>query len=372
MKHQITLVGGQILPVYLGVVERKPDVVHCLYSKDSRNHWNNLKKILGKGQANGHQVNPFDYEEIKSKVEAIIFANPNDNFELNITGGTKIMAIACQQIFNDLSLPIFYIDQKHVLFEIRDKKHINLSTKLTLDNFLKLSGHSVYTSESFNTIPQDYITLAEFVLKNINARWYWDVYGKLNKKNRLLTPKSFYHKHGNVEVHWDGSQLSVKNGSGTTYFNGKKCLALAFSGFWWEILIGKSVLNWKGALEFRINLSIKSRTTNQLPKNEIDIVLNTGRNLIFIECKAGNVTQDDVNKIKAVADLYGGVSSRSILVARKNPSPEILEKCEELGIDVFSHEFSVKSSRGSQRIYTFVQLSDLQKRLDHLLTKFHL
>jgi len=70
-------------------------------------------------------------------------------------------------------------------------------------------------------------------------------------------------------------------------------------------------------------------------KNEIDIVVNTCRNLIFIECKSGNVKQDDINKIRAVKRLYGGIASRSILVCKYKPRPDIIEKCSDLGIAIF-------------------------------------
>jgi hypothetical protein len=144
MKHQITLVGGQILPVYMGITEKSPDVVHILYSKDSKNQFTLLKKSLDNKEIYSYQIDPFDFEGIKTKVEGIIFDNSKESFELNLTGGTKIMAIACQQVFNDLKLPIFYIDQKHHLFDILDKRSSQISGRINIKTFLKLSGHNNY------------------------------------------------------------------------------------------------------------------------------------------------------------------------------------------------------------------------------------
>lgn len=47
------------------------------------------------------------------------------------------------------------------------------------------------------------------------------------------------------------------------------------------------------------------------------------------------VKQEDINKMRVVKDTYGGVISKSVLVSRFKPSNNIIEKCNELDIDVF-------------------------------------
>ncbi|MBL7921144.1 MAG: DUF1887 family protein [Bacteroidia bacterium] len=372
MKHQITLIGGQILPVYTGIVERKPDVVHVLYSKDSKQHYSVLKNVLSTKAINSYQIDPFNYEEIRKKVEEIIFDNDKEDFELNITGGTKIMAIAAQQVFNDLKFPIFYIDQKHVLFDISEKKSSPILNKINIETFLKLSGHSKFQMCSLTDFTSEEIELAEFILTQINTGWYWKAHAKIyvNRKFQPVNPFHFVDK--DITIIWDGKVFNFIRGAKTNSFSTKKALSIAFTGLWWEILIGKSVSKWSHAHEFKMSVKIKSKVQDQTDKNEIDIVLNTGKNLIFIECKAGDVTQDDINKIKAVSELYGGISSRSILVARKKPSATIIEKCQELGIDVFSQESTEKAKNSTKTIFKFSKLTDLPKRLDLLLTKLSL
>lgn len=372
MKHQITLIGGQILPVYMGIMEKKPDAIHVFYSKDSKDQFSLLKNVLVGKQLHSYQIDPFNYEEIKAKAEEIIFANTNATFELNITGGTKIMAIACQQVFNDLKFPIFYIDQKHVLFDITDKKSNPITTKINIDTFLKISGHTKYQIGSLADFTAEEIKLAEFILTQMNSGWYWQTHNELYKKGKFQDKSNFKHTHKNVNINWDGKIFTFSNGNASHSFNTKIGLAIAFTGLWWEILIGKAVSKWKHAYEFKMNLRIKSKVQDQQDKNEIDIVLNTGKNLIFIECKAGDVGQDDINKIKAVADLYGGISSRSILVSRKKPSATIIEKCHELGIDVFSQMSTEKAKNSNKQIFKFTNLTDLPKRLDILINKMHL
>lgn len=282
------------------------------------------------------------------------------------------MAIACQQVFNDLKFPIFYIDQKHILFDITDKKSNPTSTKINIETFLKISGHTKYQIGSLSDFTPEEIQLSEFILTQMNSGWYWQAHSQLYKKGKFVPTNNFTFKHKNVTITWDGKVFGFTNGIETKSYSTKKGLTIAFTGLWWEILIGKAVSKWSHAYEFKMSLKIKSKVHDQLDKNEIDIVVNTGKNLIFIECKAGDVTQDDINKIKAVADLYGGISSRSILVSRKKPSATILEKCHELGIDVFSQVSTEKAKNSSKTFFRFTNLSDLPKRLDLLLTKLHL
>jgi hypothetical protein len=94
-----------------------------------------------------------------------------------------------------------------------------------------------------------------------------------------------------------------------------------------------------------MSVSIQTKKNSTLTKNEIDIVLNTGQNFIFIECKSGNVKQEDINKMRAVKRLYGGVGSKSILICRYIPRPDLIEKCNDLGIEIFSYQTNYNKNK---------------------------
>ncbi len=52
----------------------------------------------------------------------------------------------------------------------------------------------------------------------------------------------------------------------------------------------------------------------------MDIIINTERKLIFIECKSGLVKQEDINKMRIVKQTYGGIISKSIPVILELPA----------------------------------------------------
>lgn len=336
MKHQVTIVGGQITPIFWGIKERNPDTIHILYTKDTRHHVPIIEHLFLSKKFFSYQVNPYDFEEIKRKVENIILKYPNDEFELNLTGGTKVMALACQNIFNILALNTFYIDQGNKIFDFKEHNYKNIESKIKIDTFIRLSGHKKYTSNKIVDFSKDEIDFS----KNINQISGTSIFRNSikavkSKTQAIKSCRKFFYSHNNITLQWNSPNFNLSTGNTSINLSSKKAFEIAFNGKWWELVIADLIKNWNKIYELRLNVELYSKTVNQNVKNEIDIVVNTGRNLIFIECKSGNIKQDDINKIRAVKRLYGGIASRSILVCRYKPRPDIIEKCSDLGITIF-------------------------------------
>ncbi len=68
----------------------------------------------------------------------------------------------------------------------------------------------------------------------------------------------------------------------------------------------------------------------------MDILINNRNNLIFLECKSGFISQDDVYKIDSVRETYGGDKNIAALASYYPLDPLIKEKCNDLGINVFA------------------------------------
>ena len=137
-------------------------------------------------------------------------------------------------------------------------------------------------------------------------------------------------------------------GKPTINLKSKHIIKLFFNATWWELQVAKEIANWPGLKELLINCVLPFKTDKESRKNEIDILISTGKRLIFVECKSGNVRQEDINKMKVIKQTYGGVISKSILVSRFLPNATILEKCKELEIDVFLHMLSVINKHSEQ------------------------
>jgi hypothetical protein len=107
-----------------------------------------------------------------------------------------------------------------------------------------------------------------------------------------------------------------------------------FRAAWWELVVASQIKKWPKLKEILIQCELPFKGDKSATKNEIDILLNVGRKMIFVECKSGMVKQEDINKMKIVKDTYGGFIAKSILVCRYMPQPGIVEKCRELDIEL--------------------------------------
>lgn len=357
MTHQITILGGQISPVFWGLVEKKTQIVHLIYTKDSRHHIPILKNLFPKIVFHSNQVKPYDFEGVKTSVEEILVEYEGNTFELNLTGGTKVMALACQHVFKDFSFNSFYIDQGHKIFDFNTQTYSKISSEINLQTFITLSGHNNYSSNEITDFDINEINFSKEIAR-ISGTNLFKKSAKAVRSNfkDCKTCSNFSYSKGLDLVNWNNPLLILRDNKNEIKLRSRKAFEIAFCGMWWELVVADAVKNWKKIHELKLNVELFSKQNKSNIKNEIDIVLNTGKNLIFIECKSGNVIQSDINKIRAVKRLYGGVTSKSILVCKYRPRPDIIEKCKDLSIYLFFDKNLKKLPNTLDRILSEMEL----------------
>lgn len=367
MNHQISLVGGQLIPIYVGIKEFNPDKVHFIVSDESLGSLSVLKRILPSTKWVEYKCNPFDFISIKSICEKIILKlTVEDTITFNLTGGTKIMVLACQALIHEKGLKGFYINQDYSFLELPAYNKKLVATQLSIQDFFDLSDHHLFSSNRLEDFTnEDFaVSLAiEMFANNSKAytaimahmrRKYYNANQPTPKKGRELLPN-------NIAFSWDSNTITVSlNGKSILNLKSKNIKELFFKAAWWELLVAKEIANWVGLKEMLVNCVLPFKTDKSISKNEIDILISTGKRLIFVECKSGNVRQDDINKMKVIRQTYGGVISRSILVSRYLPNATILEKCKELDIDVFYTNAFNKQVNPLNKLIS--KLNDLNKR----------
>ncbi|WP_158848510.1 Card1-like endonuclease domain-containing protein [Algibacter sp. L1A34] len=364
MTHQIVLLGGQLLPVYIGVLERKPQVVHILYTKETVRLKTRLIQQFREVKVFDYQIDPYDYDSIQETITNIICNNEHATFELNLTSGTKLMALASQQVFSTLDCFSFYIDQKQNIINLSDGTKHKINALISTKTFLSLSDHNTFTSSTLKSFNKEELDLANSIFE---LRKNKSGIGELFKLFRSLKvdseSKNFSFSNSKYRIYWHGNLLSVEAPRFKLTGKGVNSFKILTTGLWWELIIGMAVNDWKYAKEILMSLAIKSNINSNMDKNEIDILINTGQNIFFIECKSGIVTQSDLNKIRTVSKFYGGIRSKSILVSFYKPKGYLIEKCHDLGIEMFYLE-----GASSKRF----ELKTISKKLDSLLNRIEL
>lgn len=374
MKHQITLLGGQILPIYWGIVEKSPNKIHLLYTKETRDHLQILKRIFSKLTFETYQVDPYDFSGIKELVEKIIFSNKNEGFQLNLTSGTKVMALACQSVFSTLKFDVFYIDQKHRVFDLAKETFEPVNNSIKIKTFLELSGHSQFNSQKIGDYSKEEQRLANevFDLTKSNSGIKKLFRSVRLKCGKIDTSTSFSHVMQNGDkVVWKNNSLFIRLKSHQLQSNSNNAFRIIFGGLWWELVIAQITTKWKHSKEQFLGVDIETKKSKGVSKNEIDILHSTGKSLVFIECKSGNVSQADINKIRAVKRLYGGVSSKSILICRYMPRKDLQEKCNDFGIEIFTYNGGNTSNKNSN-VVPIGNINEINKKLDLLISRFEI
>lgn len=145
------------------------------------------------------------------------------------------------------------------------------------------------------------------------------------------------------EISWDirGPEQKVKltfiNRLGNTdvvTFQSPHAFDMVVSSGWFEYEIAKCLELWTEAKDIWLNSVFPYR--NNTPKNEIDIIVNVGYKLLFVECKTKIFDYTDIDKFRSAVKNYGGLSSKAIFISLESMDAKTIEKCETNGIDYFS------------------------------------
>jgi hypothetical protein len=71
-------------------------------------------------------------------------------------------------------------------------------------------------------------------------------------------------------------------------------------------------------------------------KNEVDIIIDTGTKILFVECKTQIHDTTAIEKFRSVIKGYGGTASKGLFVTDAKMTEIALAKCKEHGILTFS------------------------------------
>lgn len=93
--------------------------------------------------------------------------------------------------------------------------------------------------------------------------------------------------------------------------------------------------------------------------NEIDLVLMRGFVPVFVSCKNGGVSDDELYKLSSVADTFGGkYAKKALIVTKLNKSPSsrsyFLRRAEDMGISVIEGVYKMSDCEFAERLMKLV------------------
>src|SRR5436190_5815922 len=142
MKNQIVLVGGQFLPIYIGIREFPPSKLHFITSEESGENISLLTDLIKSIPFTEHRCNPYNFSSVTQIIQKIIDEVKDPEILINITSGTKVMALAAQSLIHSGIAKTVYINHDNTYTSLPNYISTTLKAFVTAKEFFLLSGHS--------------------------------------------------------------------------------------------------------------------------------------------------------------------------------------------------------------------------------------
>lgn len=373
-KVHITLVGGQPAPIYNGIVAIQPDKVIYIYSEATKNVLDVLKNMIDI-ESEEIMLDVTSPSEIKQCAENLRELYKDSIVTVNITSGLKTWShwfgvtfhnqYSSTSIFTPIkkllklfgvnlkehsNTTVIYVDQNNVIWNYRTLEplkdiHFDMRTifKLYGNELVHYTGFSEYTHEDFDAIRK-----VEKIRKFHNR-----VFNKLTielskeEKNNLNTAKVFildsnsnwnqdscirYYKELN-RIEFD---IYTKRNLQEYTLESPHIKDIVFFAGWFELKVAKLLSTWEHAEEICMNCRFPFK--KGIDKNEVDIIINTGTKILFVECKTQIFDTTAIDKFRSVIKGYGGTASKGLFVTDAKMSDMARDKCKEHGILTYSFQ----------------------------------
>lgn len=345
-KVHIALVGRETAPIYYGIYHIDPEQVILVCSSQTKEEADLLKKLLNKNQFHVTivQTDPTDLQEIQETLAHISndLLNEDDELTLNLIGGTKHWSLAFYQNFYDREKTAIYLyDQNNLIWDIKKQTFEPLYTEIDTDEYLELYKNPIITYHQFESYTEeDFEVMREIrAFRNKCPRklfneffavlpkdWETDIKDPSKSKGvfQINNNRVYWQKPGHVSAYLNNEHVQ---------FNSPHAVALAFNSGWFELQVAQILSQWKHHKDIRVNciFPLKKKT-----KNEVDIIVNTGQKLLFVECKTQLKNGTDVDKFSTVVKNYGGAGSKALFITDEVLPELSTVKCKESGILTYS------------------------------------
>lgn len=333
------LLGEQTLPVFFGMRQFEAERNIILTTKEYEPEARRLAKVAGIESTPVIIADAFEPEATRKAIsEQVEKLPPDANVAVNMTGGTKLMFAGGLSVCWELGLDPFYFEIRHhnVIF-LRDGSQVPFVGISDVEDFLRAGDFTTVTSGRW---PDPQQTDATKNRRAPIAQELWkcrDDLRHLYRDNAFLSFSNEWNRHWPQDKRdglpfsfsWNGGKASLdKSGSArltlrdSTFDIPKKGYFSFLAGGWLEEYVYALLrpLQDEGTIRdvrvgFEAGYHDGETNKQQNLAQEFDCVFTDGKRLWIVECKAGPVRQEAIQKLENNLKLYGGVAARGLLVS---------------------------------------------------------
>jgi hypothetical protein len=306
MKTIVSLVSDQTIPNIIFIKEMVPYDRLIFISTEKMENQEKTDTILSLVEniiSETVVVKEDDINDIKEKLSNIEIEE-NEEFVVNITGGTKLMSIAVYEFFQNYSSKIYYMtigknSYAQIYPKIEEEKNIEI--ELGIEEYFKSYNVKV---EGYGKIVKDKEYTKKFFENYINNKMnesVIDEFRRVRNEHRSRKKTSIDDIAGG-EIFLENTEYELKE-EGFIFKHDREYL----SGNWFEEFVYNLISEYIDSDKIGIGTQISNKNIN----NELDIVCIIKNSIHVIECKTSimngeeNILTETVYKIAALRNNFG-------------------------------------------------------------------
>jgi len=328
----IHLLGRERMPIYFGMLHFKAKKHIFLTTKEYTDAADVLSKFLSSEYEKTTVFinNPFSPADTREAIEKQAACLPKGcKIAVNMTGGTKLMFAGALSACWENGLEPFYFEINHhdIIF-LRDGTTIPFIGTKTVTDFFEVNGFNVITQGKW-----DDKSIRNARLNVTKKLWEYRKYLSLLYKNQdFLKYINQYITIPNppFDWKWQKSEASLDINMSTTLIIDEEILSMPdcddfgqyVGGGWFEEYVFDLLRNLeqkKVIYDLRIGLEVDYINQTQgyvkIPVGEFDCVFTDGKRLWLIECKAGVIKQEHIQKLENNLKTYGGIAAKGLIIS---------------------------------------------------------
>lgn len=361
----LCLVSKQAMPNLLPVLDPawQPKRVVLAASPEMKAHAAALQGVITR-KGLGIQTSilmlsdAYDYDKLVNSFIDFLGNNENESIALNVSGGTKLMAVAAQEVFRSSDKPVFYVnvDTDEVIVLGQQVRSLPLQARLRVKELLEAQAVAVEKAEQPEVSGSlrdtcarliDHVGDAGRALGQIN---FLASQARNNPQLKIKLPEGpfdvraltsiigLFEEAGQLRLHQEWLQFPDE---AARWF---------VNGGWLELYTYHSIQDLRGA-DGRITdvvMNMQVVHPDGRTRNEADVAFLYRNTLHLIECKTANLAPDGsggddkateaIYKMEALLKL-GGLRTRGMIVdyrgALSAHKPN-LDRARNVGIEVIS------------------------------------
>jgi hypothetical protein len=370
---QILLVSGQAAPNLLPALDPalKPTEAVLVVSGKMQSRADALETVLKREGVKTSRIpleDEHDFAKLENTLLEVASKREGQSIALNVTGGTKLMALAAQSVAQAYGWPVFYVDvdTDEVIWLGKEGHRQKLNQQLRLTHYLLGYGFNIKDGKQKPQPENRHTDLLQTLITQVGSleqplsqlNWIGQKAEETNKLSIKLEVQQLDSRGLESLIRKFNEAGVLKLENGLLIFTNENERDFAKGG-WLEHHVYRTVCQVTGDLAIRdkaVNLKVIDAGNVE---NELDIAFMARNRLFVIECKTARMDKpeapkanDALFKLSEVCRRVGGLGTRGMLASYRPLRESEKKLAKALNIELVC---GAELSRLREKLITWVR-----------------